>query len=287
MYNVLYKVGAGSCTSTERYRRDSMKISGLFIGALGVCVVVALVVGLAGAAVVTPHIFGKAARNESAPGQGHGTPEGLIAHLEQQGVDVSAAKTAFANGDMAALKTWLEEYRDANPRNQTGNQERPDPAKIIAHLEQQGVDVSAAKTAFANGDMAALKTWLEEYRDANPRNQTGNQERPDPAKIIAHLEQQGVDVSAAKTAIANGDTAALKTWLEEYRDANPRNKTGNRERPDPAKVIAHLEQQGVDVSDAKTAIANGDTTALKTWLETLRASHTGEIRGTRWGGLPG
>ncbi len=72
-----------------------MKTPGLFIGALGICVVVALVVGMAGAAVVTPHIFGKAVRNESAPGQGHGTPAGLIDKLEQQGVDVSAAKDRY------------------------------------------------------------------------------------------------------------------------------------------------------------------------------------------------
>ncbi len=143
------------------------------------------------------------------------------------------------------------------------------------------------KTAIANGDTAALKTWLEAYRDANPRNQTGNQERPDPEKIIDRLEHQGVDVSAAKTAIANGDTAALKTWLEAYRDANPRSQTGNQERPDPEKIIDRLEHQGVDVSAAKTAIANGDIAALKTWLEEFRASHTGQMRGTRAGGLPG
>ncbi|MCX6698983.1 MAG: hypothetical protein NTV68_03495, partial [Methanomicrobiales archaeon] len=119
-----------------------MKTPGILIGALGVCVVVALVVGLAGAAVVTPHVFGKATKNDTAPGQGHGSPEAFIEYLEQQGVDVSGATTAIQNGDKNALKTWLDAYRDANPRNQTGNQDRPGPEKIIENLEHHGVDVS-------------------------------------------------------------------------------------------------------------------------------------------------
>jgi len=209
-----------------------MKKQGIFIGALGVCVVVALVVGFAGAAVVTPHLFGKTARNETTPGQGHGIPGDFIEKLEQQGVDVSAAKTAIQNGDTAALKSWLNAYRDANPSNQTGNLDRPGPEKIIDTLEQQGVDVSAAKTAIQNGDTAALKSWLNAYRDANPRNQTGNLDRPGPEKIIDTLEQQGVDVSAAKTAIQNGDTAALKSWIDAARSSHASgaggNKTGGR-----------------------------------------------------------
>lgn len=141
-----------------------MKTPGIFIGALGICVVVALVVGLAGAAVVTPQHFGKATRNDTAPGQGHGAPAAIIGQLERQGVDVSGAMTAIQNGDKTALKTWLDAYRDANPRNQTGNQDRPGPEKIIDRLEQQGVDVSGAMTAIQNGDTNALKTWLDEFR---------------------------------------------------------------------------------------------------------------------------
>ena len=151
-----------------------MKKPGIFIGALGVCVVVALVVGFAGAAVVTPHLFGKAARNETNPGTGHGLPGDIIDKLEQQGVDVSAARTAIQNGDMAALKSWLDAYRDANPRNQTANQDRPVPGDIIDKLEQQGVDVSAAKTAIQNGDTAALKSWLEQFRASHTGEIRGN-----------------------------------------------------------------------------------------------------------------
>ncbi len=261
-----------------------MKTPGLFIGALGVCVVVALVVGLAGAAVVAPHVFGKTAKNETAPGQGHGVPADIIDKLETQGVDVSAARTAIQNGDTAALKSWLDAYRGANPRNITANRVRPVPGDIIDKLEKQGVDVSSAKTAIQNGDTAALKSWLDAYREANPRNLTANQDRPLPGKIIDKLEQQGVDVSAARTAIQNGDTAALKSWFDAHREANPRNITANQDRPVPGDIIDKLEKQGVDVSAAKTAIQNGDTAALKSWLEDFRASHADEIPGNKKGG---
>jgi post-segregation antitoxin (ccd killing protein) len=180
MYDVLYNVSAEQCTNTKRYRRNIMKKTGIFIGALGICVVVALVVGVAGAAVSTPHLFGKTAENETIQGQGHGAPGDLIDKLEQQGVDVSAAKTAILNGDTAALKSWLDAYRTANPRNQTGNQERPVPEDIINKLEEKGVDVSAAKIAIQNGDMAALKSWLEEFRASHTGGIRGNKTGENP-----------------------------------------------------------------------------------------------------------
>ena len=78
----------------------------------------------------------------------------------------------------------------------------------------------------------------------------------------------------------------FRSWLEAYRDANPQDQAGNENRPDPADIIDRLEQKGVDVSAARTAIQNGDMAALKTWLDEFRSSHTGELRGNRTGGRP-
>jgi len=204
-----------------------MKKQGILFGALGVCMVVVLVVGFAGAAVTTPHGFGKTARNETVPGQGHGAPGNIIDRLEEQGVDVSAPKTAIANNDQAALKTWLDSYRESHPRNQTAGEDRPLMGDIISKLEQQGVDVSVPKTAIANNDQAALKTWLDSYRESHPRNQTASETRPLLSDIISRLANQGVDVSAAKTAIANNDTSALKAWLDQFRAAHNGEMRGN------------------------------------------------------------
>jgi nucleoside diphosphate kinase len=204
-----------------------MKKQGILFGALGVCLVVVLVVGFAGAAAATPQGFGKSARNETAPGQGHGASGNIIDKLEQQGVDVSAAKTAIANNDTAALKTWLDSYRESHPRNQTASENKPPLSNIISKLESQGVDVSAAKTAIANNDMAALKTWLDSYRESHPRNQTASENRPLMGNLISKLASQGVDVSAAETAIANNDTTALKTWLDQFRALHKGEMRGN------------------------------------------------------------
>jgi len=39
--------------------------------------------------------------------------------------------------------------------------------------------------------------------------------------LLTHLEQQGVDVRALNTAFQNGDTAAIQTWFENYRQSHP------------------------------------------------------------------
>jgi hypothetical protein len=175
MYNVLYKVDAGNRTSTEYDRGlKIMKKTGILFGALGVCVVVALVVGFAGAAAANSHSPGKTARNETAPGQCHADPSKIIDQLEKQGVDVSAVKTAILINDTIALKSWLDAFRTANPRNQTGNENKPDPATIIEKLEKQGVDVSVARTAILNNDTASLKSWLEEFRASHADTIRGN-----------------------------------------------------------------------------------------------------------------
>jgi len=148
------------------------------------------------------------------------------------------------------------------------------------------VDVSDAKTAIANNDSAALKAWLDSYREAHPRNQTAGDDRPLKGDIITKLEEQGVDVSDAKTAIANNDTGALKAWLDSYRDSHPRNQTASENRPLMGDIISKLANQGVDVSTAETAIANNDMAALKTWLDQFRSMHKGEMQRNTTGGRP-
>lgn len=43
----------------------------------------------------------------------------------------------------------------------------------------------------------------------------------------------------------------------------------------PEKMIERLEQQGVDVSEVKTALQNDDTQAVKAWLQSYREAHEG------------
>jgi hypothetical protein len=151
-----------------------MKKNDIFIGALGVCAVLALVVGFAGASAITPHISGANVCNSTAHGQGHGGQSQIIEHLAQQGVDVSVPQTALRNGDTAAVKTWLDAYQHTNPRNESDNRAVPDPGKLLERLSKQGVDVSTMETALQNGDTNALKTWLDAFRASHMNEMRGN-----------------------------------------------------------------------------------------------------------------
>ncbi len=156
--------------------------------------VVALVVGFAGAAVITPHSVGNASKIDIATWQSNGAPGWTIDYQKQQGVAVSVPNNAIRNGDKTALKSWLKAYRGTTYQNQIGNNNRQTSEKIFSYLEKQGIDVAVPKAAMQNGDMAALQPWAEDY-----------------------LTQQGVDVTVPKAAMQNGDMQTLKTWLDAFR----------------------------------------------------------------------
>jgi hypothetical protein len=101
-----------------------MKTPRIYYGALAVFCIAALGVGMASAGDGTHAICG----NTGVEGYGHPVPgltsttvqQHLLTHLEEQGVDVSALKTAFQNGDTAAIKIWFENYRQSHPFTMTG-----------------------------------------------------------------------------------------------------------------------------------------------------------------------
>jgi NifU-like protein involved in Fe-S cluster formation len=103
------------------------------------------------------------------------------------------------------------------------------------------------------------------------------QKHPSPESIIDSLEQQGVDVTEVKTALQNGDTDAVKAWLEAHRPARPDGPA--RSPPDltdatrQQEIITGLEEKGVDVTEVKADLQNGDTDAVKAWLENYFQAH--------------
>jgi DNA-binding transcriptional MerR regulator len=110
---------------------------------------------------------------------------------------------------------------------------------------------------------------------------------PSPGSIISHLQQQGVDVTEVKTALQNGDTEAVNAWLEAYFQAHrPERPEGSgRSPPDLTSstrqqdIITRLEAEGVDVTEAKTALQNGDSDAVQAWLEAYFQAHRPERPG--------
>ena len=108
-----------------------------------------------------------------------------------------------------------------------------------------------------------------------------------PEAIVSSLEQKGVDVSGVQTALQNGDTAAVKAWLENYfRSRKPETAQGTgHQRFDLNNVtqqqetITRLEERGVDVTEVQADLQNGDSAAVKAWLENYFQSHGPETAG--------
>ncbi|MGD1004695.1 MAG: hypothetical protein ABR887_04670 [Methanoregulaceae archaeon] len=90
--------------------------------------------------------------------------------------------------------------------------------------------------------------------------------------FITHLQQQGITVpSDVTTALSNGDTATVMTWLKANRPAHSDAKLNATQLQ---TIITHLQQQGVTVpSDVTTALQNGDNATVMAWLKTYRQAH--------------
>ncbi len=254
-----------------------MKTPGIYYGLIAAFCVLTLCIVMVNATDVTQ----PATNCIGMRGLGHGhlpTADEMITRLEQQGVDVTEVKTALQNGDTATVKAWFDTYRNAHKDQMMNSTSRPGPEKIIERLEQQGVDVTEVKTALRNGDTSAVKAWFDSYHDAHKDQMPNSTSRPGPEKFIERLEQQGVDVTEVKTALRNGDTATVKAWFDTYRNAHKDQMMNSTSRPGPEKFIERLEQQGVDVTEVKTALRNGDTATVKAWFDTYRNAHKDQMK---------
>jgi DNA-binding transcriptional MerR regulator len=112
--------------------------------------------------------------------------------------------------------------------------------------------------------------------------------------FITQLQNKGVDVSAVQTALANNDTATVKSWITSYMEAH-KGTSGNTTHMQSGQgftvnatarqahlqsFITQLQNKGVDVSALQTAIQNNDTAAEKTWLTTYAEAHKGQSSNT-------
>jgi len=108
-------VGAELCTCTGKNKKENhiMKTPGIYYGVIAAFCVLTLCIGMVNAADMAQSATNCTGRH----GFGHGhppSPNEMITHLEQQGVDVTQVKTALQNGDTATVKTWFDAYREAH-----------------------------------------------------------------------------------------------------------------------------------------------------------------------------
>lgn len=99
-----------------------------------------------------------------------------------------------------------------------------------------------------------------------------------PGALIDRLEEQGVDVTAIRAAIEQGDNETARTLMQQFmgerrteRSAPPTN--GSREMQIEG-LLDRLEEQGVDVTAIRAAIEQGDNETAQTLLKQVIESHS-------------
>ena len=83
-----------------------------------------------------------------------------------------------------------------------------------------------------------------------------------------------------KADLANGNTDAAKSWwqITGLHISQPWLSTGHagfdlNNTTQQQQIISKLEPAGVDVTELKADLANGNTDAAKSWLQNYRAAH--------------
>jgi hypothetical protein len=87
-----------------------MKTPRIYIGALAVFCIAALVIGTSGAAAAP-----QGTNNNPRNGSWQFGPEKILDNLTAQGFDVSAIRTAVTSGDFDTAHTLMQEFRTAHP----------------------------------------------------------------------------------------------------------------------------------------------------------------------------
>jgi hypothetical protein len=88
-----------------------MKTPRIYIGALAVFCIFALVLGTASSAATAQQGTGNSPKN----GAGQFGPDKMLDNLTSQGFDVSAIRAAVTNGDYETAHTLMQEFRTAHP----------------------------------------------------------------------------------------------------------------------------------------------------------------------------
>ena len=222
--------------------RNTMKTPRIYIGALAVFCVAALVIGSAGATAMMQKGTGKGPVSRQ--------PEGermllMLDNLTAQGYDVTAIRNAVTTGDFGTAHTLMQEFRTTNPDvfpapgKDTGKglvSRQPEGERMLLMLDNltaQGYDVTAIRNAVTTGDFGTAHTLVQEFRtahpDAFPAPGKGTGKGPVSRQMegermllmLDNLTAQGYDVTAIRNAVTTGDFGTAHTLVQEFRTTNP------------------------------------------------------------------
>jgi hypothetical protein len=113
----------------EQGVQKTMKTPRIYIGALAVFCIFALVLGTASSAATTQQGTGNSPKN----GAGQFGPDKMLDNLTSQGFDVSAIRAAVTNGDYETAHTLMQEFRTAHPDALPARDEKAGKGYIGGH----------------------------------------------------------------------------------------------------------------------------------------------------------
>jgi hypothetical protein len=195
-----------------------MKTPRIYIGALAVFCIAALVIGSAGAAAIMQKGTGIYFKNTSGKDHMNGTANMTLLKKE--------CRTSHPDGFPA-----FANYTGKSPVNGVANETRM--LLMLDDLTAKGYDVSAILTTVQSRDFETAHTLLEEFRTAHPDAFPSRGEgagkgpmagQPDGERMLLMLDNltaQGYDVSAIRTAVTSGDYKTAMTLMKEFRTAYP------------------------------------------------------------------
>ena len=104
-------------------------------------------------------------------------------------------------------------------------------------------------------------------------------------QIISRLEKDGVDATEFKTDLQNGKTDAAKTWLKNYFQTHKPAMGQGAGRPgvdlinatQQQQIITRLEKDGINVTEFKTVLLNGNIDAAKALLDAFMQVHRSNV----------
>ena len=216
-----------------------MKTPKIYIGALAVFCIAALVIGSTGAAAMMQKGTGKCPITDEAKGDRMLL---MLDNLTAQGYDVSDIRSAVTTGNYETAHTLIQEFRTAHPDAfpahegpgkglMTGEAKGDRMILMLDNLTAQGYDVSDIRSAVTAGDFETAHTLMQEFRtahpDAFPAKGTGKGPMTGEAKgdrmilMLDNLTAQGYDVSVIRTAVTTGDFETAHTLMQEFRTAHP------------------------------------------------------------------
>ena len=155
-----------------------MKTPKLYLGAVALTCIIALVIGMAGATGIGGEIAGIAGKMSC-----HAGPEKMLDRLEGQGIDVSAVRTACESGDKQTARTLMQQIMETHKDELSSNNAAGKDGlgcgagmmeNRLAHLEAKGYDVSAIRAAVESGDRETVRTLMQQFMETHTDELSSN-----------------------------------------------------------------------------------------------------------------